>query len=83
MRKLPHEWARDLVDRPRGIATLLVPINCVSCHVAKRNADGQLLYVDAQWLKGKRMICPTCHEGEKTMEAMREVVDSDWEELPF
>ena len=82
-RKAPDAFAQAAQNAPR-VATFLVPINCGSCGVAKRAPDGRLLYVDFGWLRGKRMICPPCLEGEKTMAALGEVVDSDWDdEVPF
>jgi hypothetical protein len=64
-------------------SSVVVPIYCESCGVAKRTAAGQLAYVAIEWLvaykKGRRMLCPDCFAGAQTMEQLDELVNG-WED---
>ena len=64
--------------------TVVVPITCESCGGGKRKPDGQLYYVSLEWLqeyrKGRRMLCPDCWEGDRTMEQLTDLVVGDGED---
>ena len=66
-----------------AITSMIVPVVCTRCGTAKRDDQGRTLFVSYQWQKGKRMICPRCHEAEQSMDAMAKMVLGDDEEVPF
>jgi len=65
------------------VAAMVVPIVCDRCGAVKRNTDGQTLMTSLKWRLTRRMVCPTCFETEKTMEALDTVVNWDSDEVPF
>lgn len=85
-----NAWCPACVRQSREVASIVVPVVCERCGTPKRADDGRTIYVALRWLRERgdrrRMVCPDCYEGEKTIEGLDRLVntgDNDWEELPF
>lgn len=69
------------MGRQVAVSSIIIPVVCERCGVQKRNADGQMMYVALSWKRGKRIVCPDCHEGEKTMDQLSRLTGADEESL--
>lgn len=69
-----------------AVASTIVPVVCAVCGVAKQRGNGTNAFVAVAWLRGgARMVCPSCHESEQAMDALRQVTGSweDDDDIPF
>lgn len=67
----------DCAAQQIKVSSIIIPVVCERCGVQRRNAEGQTTYVALAWKRGKRIVCPDCHAGEKAIDQLSRLTGSD------